>query len=98
MSSTAKKACAQAGLAGLIDQTLLSTLSGAPWKGKAEPRLVWELFCSAAAITRLTNDLGTLKKYGVVVEYDAVFVHQKPYVQFGKKWKVGCELGDALVV
>lgn len=85
-------------LARSIDTASASILSAPTCSKAAEPRLVWELFCSPNAIKTWNQALSPLSADSVRIGYDAVFVHQKPYVEFDKKWCQRCELADVVVV
>jgi hypothetical protein len=65
------------------------------FEGKREPHRVHQLFFSDDAVTAWRRHFASLSPAPYRVTYDAVFVHQKPYVRFSGG---RCELGDVLLL
>lgn len=63
--------------------------------GKREPHRVHQLFFSDDAVKAWRKHFASLSPAPYRVTYDAVFVHQKPYVRFSGG---RCELGDVLLL
>lgn len=65
------------------------------FEGKREPHRVHQLFFSDDAVKAWQGLYAALSPAPYRVTYDAVFIHQKPYVRFSSG---RCELGDVLVL